>query len=281
MAAALGVHVTVVEKRARILEFVDEQVVEALQYHLCGLGLVLRLGKEVEAVQRLDGEGAVIHLRGGEQLHSEIVLHTAGRQGATADLKLAAAGLKADERGRIAVSPDFRTAQPHIFAAGDIVGFPSLAATSMEQGRLAALAAFGQPATSQPSLLPHGIYTIPEISFVGHGERDLTEGAVPYVVGTARYRELPRGDIAGDRSGLIKLLVHAETRRLLGVHIFGTSATELVHLGQTAIAADLTVDYLVSAVFNVPTFADAYRVAALDACNQLKERNGGRAANAA
>jgi NAD(P) transhydrogenase len=281
MAAALGIHVTLVEKRPRILDFVDDEIAEALQYHLRGLGLVLRLGEEVEAVERLDGGGAVIHLRSGKRLPSEIVLYTAGRQGSTADLNLAAAGLEADERGRIAVGSDYRTAQPHIFAAGDVIGFPSLAATSMEQGRLAALEAFGQPASSLPALLPYGIYTIPEISFVGRGERELTEAAVPYVAGFARYRELARAEIAGDRTGMLKLLVGTETRELLGVHIFGTAATELVHVGQTVMAAGLPVDYLVDAVFNVPTLADAYKVAGLDAVNRLNELRGSRAAAAA
>jgi NAD(P) transhydrogenase len=282
MVAALGVQVTVVERRAAILDFVDEEIAEALSYHLRGLGVVFRLGEEVEAVHRRDeDEGVVVRLRSGKQLPSEIVLYTAGRHGATDHLNLAAAGLEADERGRIAVGPDYRTEVSHIFAAGDVVGFPSLAATSMEQGRLASLAALGEPAKSLPGLLPYGIYTIPEISFVGRSERELTEAAVPYVVGIARYRELARGEIAGDRSGLLKLLVHAETRQLLAVHIFGTSATDLVHLGQTVIAADLTVDYLVDAVFNVPTFTDAYKVAALDACNRLNEISSQRPSLAA
>ena len=274
MAAALGVHVTLVEKRERLLDFVDDELVEALQYHLRGVGLVLRLGEEVAAVER-HGEGAVTHLRSGKQLPSDVVLYAAGRQGATEGLELAAAGLRADQRGRITVDADYRTAQSHIFAAGDVIGFPSLAATSMEQGRLAALKAFGLPARTETGLLPYGIYTIPEISFVGAHERELTEGSVPYVIGVSRYRELARAEIAGDRSGLLKLLVHAETRALLGVHVFGTSATELVHVGQTAIAGGLTVDYLVDAVFNVPTFADAYKVAALDAANRLNELAAG------
>jgi len=274
MAAALGVHVTLVEKRDRLLDFVDDELVEALQYHLRGVGLVLRLGEEVAAVER-HGEGAVTHLRSGKQLPSDVVLYAAGRQGATEGLELAAAGLRADQRGRISVDADYRTAQSHIFAAGDVIGFPSLAATSMEQGRLAALKAFGLPARTETGLLPYGIYTIPEISFVGAHERELTEGSVPYVIGVSRYRELARAEIAGDRSGLLKLLVHAETRALLGVHVFGSSATELVHVGQTAIAGGLTVDYLVDAVFNVPTFADAYKVAALDAANRLNELAAG------
>ena len=152
-----------------------------------------------------------------------------------------------------------------------MIGFPSLAATSMEQGRLAALAAFDRPAQSLGAILPYGIYSIPELSFVGPTERELTDAAVPYVVGLGRYRELARGEIAGDRTGLLKLLVHARTRQVLGVHIFGTSATELVHVGQTVMAGGLTVDYLVDAVFNVPTFCDAYKVAALDAANRLNE----------
>jgi NAD(P) transhydrogenase len=271
MAAALGVHVTLVERRPRILDFVDDELVEALQYHLRGLGLVFRLGEEVEGVRRREGGGAITRLVSGKELPSDVVVYAAGRQGATEALGLAAAGLEADERGRIAVGDDYRTAQPHILAAGDVIGFPSLAATSMEQGRLAALAAFGHATGSIGALLPYGIYTIPEISFVGPTERELTEQSVPYVVGLARYRELSRGEIAGDRTGLLKLLVHAGTRKVLAVHIFGTSATELVHVGQTVMAGELTVDYLVDAVFNVPTFCDAYKVAALDAANRLNE----------
>jgi NAD(P) transhydrogenase len=269
MLAALGVRVTLVEKRPRILDFVDDELVEALQYHLRGLGVVFRLGEEVAGVERRSG-GAVTHLVSGKEIPSDVVLYAAGRQGATDDLALEAAGLEADARGRIAVVDGYRTAQPHVFAAGDVIGFPSLAATSMEQGRLAALQAFDLPAHSLEGLLPYGIYTIPEISFVGRGERELTEAAVPYVHGLARWRELSRGEIAGDRTGLLKLLVHADTRRLLGVHVFGTSATELVHIGQTAMAGELGLDYLVDAVFNVPTFADAYKVAALDAANRLR-----------
>jgi NAD(P) transhydrogenase len=276
MAAALGVHVTLVEKRRGLLEFVDEELVEALQYHLRGVGLVFRLGEEVESVSHAGESGATTRLRSGKEIVSDVVLYAAGRQGATDDLNLAAAGLTADARGRIAVDADYRTAQPHIYAAGDVIGFPSLAATSMEQGRLAALAALGEPGHALGNLLPYGIYTIPELSFVGAGERELTEAGVPYVIGFGRYRELARGEIAGDRSGLLKLLVHVETRQVVGVHIFGTGATELVHLGQAVMAGGLGVDYLVDSVFNVPTFSDAYKIAALDAVNRLNELGGGR-----
>jgi NAD(P) transhydrogenase len=271
MAAALGVHVTVVERRTRILECIDEELVEALQYHLRGLGLVFRLGEEAVAVEPLAARGAVTRLFGGERLESDVVFYAARRRGATDSLDLAAAGLEADERGRIPVGAGLRTAQPHIFAAGDVVDFPTLAATSMEQGRLAALAAFDRAHRPFERLLPYGIYTIPELSFVGAGERELAEGGVPYVAGVARYRDLSRGEIAGDRSGLLKLLVHAESRRVLGVHIFGTSATELVHVGQTIMAAKLPVDYVADAVFDVATFTDAYKIAAFDAVDRLRE----------
>jgi NAD(P) transhydrogenase len=280
MAAALGTRVTLVEKHAQILDFVDGEIVEALQYHLCGLGLAFMLGEEVEAVDRLERGGAVIRLGSGKRLESETVLH-AGRQGATEELNLAAAGLEADARGRIAVDADFRTGQPHIFAAGDVVGSPHLAATAQEQGRSAALAAFGERAGSGQLLLPFAIYTIPEIAFVGRGERELIERAVPYVVGAARYRDLARGEIEGERTGFVKLLVSVETRELLGVHIFGQAATELVHVGQTAMAARLRVDYFLDAVFNVPTYADAYRVAAIEAAGHLDALGGRRAAAAA
>jgi NAD(P) transhydrogenase len=271
MAAALGVTVTLVDKRTELLDFVDDELVDALRYHLRGLGLTLRLGEEVSAIERQPDGSPMTYLASGKRIPSDVVLYAAGRQGAVDDLRLDAAGLEADARGRIAVDERFRTAQPHIFAAGDVIGFPALAATSMEQGRLAACAAFAVAAHDLSPVLPYGIYTIPEISFVGSTERQLTEAGVPYVVGVARYRELARGEIAGDNTGLLKLLVHADTRKLEGVHVFGTAATELVHVGQTAMAGRLVVDYLVDAVFNYPTFSDAYKIAALDAVNRLNE----------
>ncbi len=271
MAAALGVTVTLVDRRAELLDFVDDELVDALRYHLRGLGLTLRLGEQVDAIRRQPDGSAITCLASGKRIPSDVVLYAAGRQGAVDGLRLAAAGLEADTRGRITVDERFRTAQPHIFAAGDVIGFPALAATSMEQGRLAACAAFGVTAHDLSPVLPYGIYTIPEISFVGRTERQLTEAGVPYVVGVARYRELARGEIAGDNTGLLKLLVHADTRELEGVHVFGTAAAELVHIGQTAIAGRLGVDYLVDAVFNYPTFSDAYKIAALDAVNRLNE----------
>jgi NAD(P) transhydrogenase len=267
--ASLGSKVTVVERRDQLLEFCDGQVVEALQYHLRDLGVTFRFRETVTEVERFE-DGTVTRLESGKQILSDVVLYSAGRQGATDVLQLANAGLEADERGRIAVDERYRTAVPHVYAVGDVIGFPSLAATSMEQGRLAACDAFGVETNGGAALLPIGIYTIPEISFIGRTEEELTEAAVPYEVGISRYHELARGQILGETHGLLKLLVDSRTRLLLGVHAFGSGATELVHIGQAVMALDGTVDYLVGAVFNYPTLAESYKVAALDATNKLR-----------
>jgi NAD(P) transhydrogenase len=268
MFAALGSKVTVIEKRPRLLEFCDAQITEGLQYHLRDLGVVFRLGEEVTAVDRHD-QGALTHLASGKRVPSDVVLYAAGRQGETDRLDLANAGLDADERGRIAVGPDYRTSVEHIYAAGDVIGWPSLAATSMEQGRVACAHAIGAEVASLGELLPIGIYTIPEISYVGKTEEELTAAAVPYEVGISHYRELARGMILGDTYGMLKLLVSSENGAVLGVHVLGTNATEVIHIGQTVMGFDGTVDYLVGAVFNYPTLAESYKVAALDAKNKL------------
>jgi NAD(P) transhydrogenase len=267
MFAALGAKVTVVEKRPRLLEFCDAQIIEGLQYHLRDLGVVFRLGEEVTAVDR-HGDAVVTHLASGKRVASEMVLYAAGRQGETEDLALENAGLEADERGRIAVGPDYRTAVEHIYAAGDVIGGPALAATSMEQGRVASAHAFGEPA-SMSEILPIGIYTIPEISYVGRSEEELTAAAVPYEVGISRYRELARGQILGDTYGMLKILVSLEDHTILGVHVVGTNATEVVHIGQMVMGLGGTVDFLIDTVFNYPTLAESYKVAALDARNRL------------
>jgi NAD(P) transhydrogenase len=269
MFAALGTKVTVVEKRQRLLDFVDAQIAEGLQYHLRDLGVVFRFGETVTAVERHAGATMTL-LESGKQIPAEVVLYAAGRQGETDELDLERAGLEADERGRIEVAPDFRTSVDHIFAAGDVIGWPSLAATSMEQGRLAAAHAFDDEAATMNELIPFGIYTIPEISYVGRNEEELTEAACPYEVGISRYRELARGQILGDSYGMLKLLVALEDRTLLGVHVLGTNATEVVHIGQAVMGNGGTVDYLVDAVFNYPTLAESYKVAALDAMNKLR-----------
>ena len=272
MFAALGTRVTVVEQRQRLLEFCDAQIVEALQYHLRDLGVTFRFGESVVGVDRHD-DGTVTELASGKRIPAQAVLYSAGRQGATGSLDLEKAGLHADPRGRIEVGPGYRTEVEHIFAVGDVIGFPSLAATSMEQGRLAACAAFGVASRSMGDLLPIGIYTIPEISFVGRTEEELTEASVPYEIGISRWRELARGQIVGDQYGILKLLVSSQTGRLLGVHCFGTGATEIVHIGQAVMGFNGGIDYLVDTVFNYPTLSESYKVAALDAMNKMQALN--------
>ncbi len=269
MFAALGTKVTVVERRDRMLEFCDEEVVEALKYHLRDLAVTFRFGETVASVEA-HPDGAIAHLRSGKKIPADTVLYSAGRQGMTGGLNLESAGLAADERGRITVDEFFRTSVPHIYAVGDVIGFPALAATSMEQGRLAAHHAFGEPASAGHVPQPIGIYSIPEISFVGRTEDQLTDACVPFEVGVSRYRELARGQIVGDSYGVLKLLVSPEDRKLLGVHVFGTGATELIHIGQAVMGCGGTVDYLVDAVFNYPTLAESYKVAALDATNKMR-----------
>ena len=269
MFAALGTKVTVVERGSKLLPFCDGQVVEALQFHLRDLGVVFRFGETVTAVEAYEA-GSVTVLDSGKRVLSDTVLYSAGRQGATDGLDLEQAGLQADDRGRISVDEHFRTKVKHIYAAGDVIGFPSLAATSMEQGRLAACHAFGQLSEHTSELLPYGIYTIPEISYVGKTEEELTQSSTPYEVGISRYRELARGQILGDNDGLLKLLVDPNSRKLLGVHAFGTGATEIVHIGQTVMGLGGTIEYLVNTVFNYPTLSEAYKVAALDALNKMR-----------
>jgi NAD(P) transhydrogenase len=268
MFAALGSKVTLVEKRERLLDFCDEEITEGLRYHLRDLGVVFRFGDEVTGVDQHDS-GALVTLASGKRVVADVVLYAAGRQGATDVLQLANAGLEADARGKIAVDRDYRTAVGHIFAAGDVIGGLALAATSMEQGRLAAAHAFGDANAVMNELVPIGIYTIPEIGLVGRNEEELTQAGVPYEVGISRYKELARGQILGDTYGMLKLLVSADDRKVLGVHVLGTNATEVVHIGQAVMGFGGTIDYLVDSVFNYPTLAESYKVAALDAMNKL------------
>jgi NAD(P) transhydrogenase len=272
MFAALGTKVTVVEKRANMLEFCDPEIIEALKFHLRDLAVTFRFGEEVTAVD-VGASGTVTTLASGKQIPAETVMYSAGRQGQTDHLDLPNAGLEADNRGRIFVDDNYQTKVDHIYAVGDVIGFPALAATSMDQGRLAASHAFGEPCHAMTELQPIGIYSIPEVSYVGATEVDLTKDAIPYEVGVSRYRELARGQIAGDSYGMLKLLVSTEDLRLLGVHIFGTNATEMVHIGQAVMGCGGTVEYLVDAVFNYPTFSEAYKVAALDVMNKLRALN--------
>jgi len=269
MFAALGAKVTVVDARPDMLDFCDYEIAESLRYHLRDLNVIFRFGERVVRVEASE-RGTLTTLASGKRLPADVVFYSAGRQGATASLNLESAGLVADSRGRIAVDEHFRTSAPTIYAVGDVIGFPSLASSSAEQGRLAACHAFGVPTGTSSTLLPFGIYSIPEISYVGATERELTDASVPYEVGIAHYRELARGQILGENHGVVKLLVSAADRTLLGVHAFGAGATELVHIGQAVMGLGGTVDYLVDTVFNYPTLAEAYKVAALDAVNKLR-----------
>jgi NAD(P) transhydrogenase len=269
MLAAAGARVTLVESRPRLLEFIDDEIAESLQFRLRDMGVRLRMGESVAKIEVVDGVVEAT-LGSHKKLRAETLLYTIGRQGATSALNLAAAGLTADERGRLKVNEFYQTVVPHIYAAGDVVGFPALAATGMEQGRLASSHMFGQLAEPASPLFPYGIYTIPEISMVGATEQALTQQAIPYEVGIARYREIARGQLISDPHGLLKLLFHQDSRRLLGVHAIGTGATELIHIGQAVIAAGMPIDYFIDSIFNYPTLAECYKVAALDGVNRVR-----------
>ena len=268
MFATLGVRVILVEKRARLLEFADSEMVEALSYHLRDVRVTMRLGEEVESVENTP-TGVVANLQSQKRISCDALLYAVGRQGNVDELNLSAAGIEADSRGRIKVDADFRTSQPNIFAVGDVIGFPSLASVSMEQGRVAAGKAFGVPLTSRPDHYPYGIYTIPEISFIGKTEEQLTDEDVPYEVGVAYYREIARGQIRGDTTGRLKIIFHRESRLILGVHIIGEGASELLHIGQAVMILGGTLDYFIHTVFNYPTLAECYKAAAFNGLNKL------------
>ena len=275
MFAALGVRVTLIEKRPRLLEFADQEIIEALSYHLRDARVTMRLGEEVESVEQLPDGAVVANLESKKKMSGDALLYAVGRQGNIDELNLAAAGIEPDNRGRIPVDKDFRTKVPHIFAVGDVIGFPALASVSMEQGRIAAARAFGdEHIISNPSFYPYGIYTIPEISFIGKTEEQLTEEDVPYEVGVAYYREIARGQIRGDTTGRLKLIFNRETRQVLGVHIIGEGAAELVHIGQAVMILNGTVDYFIDTVFNYPTLAECYKAAAFNGINRLARFEG-------
>lgn len=269
--AMLGIPVILVERRPRLLEFVDAEIIEALQYQMRSTGVTLRLNEEVVAVEKTPDGRVAVHLKSAKQILSSTLLYAVGRVGATQHLSLAAAGLSPDERGRLRVNEQFQTTAPHIYAVGDVIGFPALASTSMEQGRLAACHAFGLPCQTRSDLLPYGIYAVPEISMVGRTEDALTQAGIAYEVGIARYREIARGQLLGDESGMLKLLFHPQTRKLLGIHAIGEGATELIHIGQAVMALGGLIDYFVEAVFNYPTLAECYKVAALAGLNRLAQ----------
>jgi NAD(P) transhydrogenase len=267
--ATLGIPVVLIERRARLLEFIDSELIEALQYQMRSIGITLRFNEEVTTVQKHSDGAAVIELKSGKQIRAPLVMYSLGRAGATKGLNLQSIGIQPDERGRLTVNENFQTTVAHIYAVGDVIGFPALASTSMQQGRHAACHALGLACDTSTHLLPYGIYTIPEISMVGRNEDELTRDGVPYEIGVARYREIARGQLIGDTVGMLKLLFHSDTRELLGVHIIGEGATELVHIGQAVMALGGKLDYFIDAVFNYPTLAECYKVAALAALNRF------------
>lgn len=268
--AALGTEVTLIDQRPALLDFVDREIVEALAYHLRQVGTTFRLGEKVTRVGIDPVRDRVFaELESGKRVQADALLYAVGRQANGDQLCLEAAGLQCDDRGKITVNDHHQTSVPHIYAAGDVVGFPALASTSMEQGRLASCHMFGAPSEHLPELFPYGIYTIPEISMVGPTEETLTAKKVPYEVGVAKYAELAKSMMLGDESGMLKLLFDRNTRKLLGVHVIGQRATEIIHIGQAVLYFDGSIEYFRDTVFNYPTLAEAYKVAALDGLNKL------------
>ncbi len=266
---ALDVEVTLIESRPNLLDFVDRELVDELQHHLRDRGVTLRLEEQVVSLKTDSDNRVITSLKSGKKVRSHTVLFAAGRVGAVDSLNLKKADISSDNRGRLKVNKDFQTEVPHIYAAGDIIGFPSLAATSMEQGRLAACHMFNQSCHSHPEFFPYGIYSVPEISMVGMTEKELKAKNIPYESGIARIRETARGQILGLREGVLKLLFSVKDSRLLGVHIVGEGATELIHIGQAVLSLQGKLDYFVETAFNYPTLAEAYKIAALNAWNKM------------
>jgi len=271
--SALDVPVTLIEPRDSFLDFIDREIIDDFVHQLRDRGVSIRLGSSVEKIE-VDGQGwPICILNDGRRIRSEMLLYAAGRIGATANLGLDSCGLEADHRGRLTVDPQtFQTSVPHIYAAGDVVGFPSLASTSMEQGRIAACHAFGAPLSPAPQYFPYGIYAVPEISTIGLSEQEVRERGIPCECGIARFRETSRGHIMGLETGMMKMIFALEDRRLLGVHIIGEGATELIHIGQAVLNLGGTLDYFVENTFNYPTLAEAYKIAALDAWNRMPKQ---------
>lgn len=272
--ATLGVRVTLIEGRHQVLGFLDQEIAEAFQYTMRQSGMTLRLGEKVEKISELppdNGNGAMVqaHLESGKTLQASTLLYAVGRQGVCGELALDNVGITYDDRERLHVNEHYQTNIEHIYAAGDVIGFPALASTSMEQGRRAICHAFGVPSESFNNVFPFGIYAVPEISMVGKTEEQLTDDGIPYEAGIASYKELARGQLLGDDTGMLKLLIHQDTKKILGVHAIGTGATELIHIGQAVMALGGTADFFINNVFNFPTLAEAYKVAAYNGLNKL------------
>jgi NAD(P) transhydrogenase len=269
MITALNIKVTVIEARPTILDFVDREMIDSLMFFMRQRGATFRLGEKVLSVGYDEKNRVVASLESGKEVHGDALLYTVGRRTNADLLNLEIVGLSCDDRGRIPVNEFFQTAVPHIYAAGDVIGFPALASTSMEQGRLASCHMFGAYCESRKDSIPYGIYTIPEISIVGKTEHELTQEKVSYEIGLSKFEELAKGQMLGVEAGVLKILFDRRTRKILGVHIFGERATEIIHIGQSVLAFGGTIDYFRDAVFNYPTMAEAYKVAGLDGLNRL------------
>lgn len=274
MMAALGVKTTLIEGRHQVLGFLDQEISEAFQYHMRRMGITLRLGEKVDSIEILrpqNGTSSLVQaaLESGKKIKAQSLLYAVGRQGVCGQLCLENVGLEYDDRERLKVNEHYQTTVEHVYAAGDVIGFPALASTAMEQGRLAVCHMFGQECSSFSELFPYGIYSVPEIAMVGKTEQQLTEEGIPFESGIAQYKEIARGQLLGDDTGMLKLLIHQEDRRVLGVHCIGSGATELIHIGQAVMAFNGTIDFFIHNVFNFPTLAEAYKTAALNGSNKL------------
>lgn len=267
--ASLGTKVTIVDRRTSLLRFLDTEITDALAYHMRSSDVTLRLGEDFELIEANGSKRVKIELKSGKIINADKAFCSMGRRSNVECLGLGALGVESTETGQVVVNEHYQTAIPNIYAIGDVIGFPALASTSMEQGRLAACHAFGEKTRSFPDSFPYGIFTIPEISYCGKTEYELTKECVPYELGRAEYNETARGQILSDTTGMLKLLFHRETMELLGVHIIGDSATELIHIGQAVMAHGGKVNYFIDNVFNYPTLAECYKVAALNGVNKL------------
>lgn len=277
MFAALGIPVTLVDVKQEVLPFLDDEVSALLGQRMVALGIRLCFGMNVDRVEVPDNADLPIRLTlsTGEAVDTDQVLVASGRTANTTGLGLEALGVKLSKRGQVEVGPDFQTAVPNLYAVGDVIGFPALASTSMDQARIAVEHAFGLTGTRTLSpVLPYGIYTIPEVSMAGETEESLRERDVPYVVGRAPFASNPRGQIIGDTHGLLKLLFHRKSLKLLGVHVLGEQASELVHIGLVAMLTGATARLFVETCFNYPTLSEAYKTATFDALDQLKRVAG-------
>ncbi len=270
MLAAFGITVTFIDRRMQLLRFLDLEIAQALEAQMQQNGVSLRLGQERIDVVINDTGRPAVHLHDGETVTADMLLYTMGRIGNTDALNLAVIDLATDKQGQLPVNPNYQTAIPHIYAAGDVIGFPALAATAMEQGRLAACHAFHAFDSHEIKVIPYGIYSIPEVSMVGSTEEELATTGTPHATGRAFFREMARGHISGDLHGLLKVVFHRDTHALLGVHIIGPGATELIHIGQSVLTYGGTVEYFIHNVFNYPTMAECYRTAAFDGLNRLR-----------